>query len=55
MAITKDALLVTSRELLVALKDLLGQTNLPDKAPVCKQAQAAIDNAEDLIGEEVRD
>jgi hypothetical protein len=53
MAITKDALLLTSRKLLTVLKELLDQTDLPESAPVLQQAQTAIDNAEDIIGEEL--
>lgn len=55
MSITRDKLLPVTRDLLTALKHLLDVADVPRTAAVSKEAQAAIDRAEDLIGEEVLD
>jgi hypothetical protein len=53
MAITRDKLLVVTRNLATALQSLMNQHDLPDSAPCVVNAQRALDEAEDLIGEEV--
>lgn len=53
MAITRDKLLRESRKTLNALKDLENQSSLPYDAPVMQLARKAIEDMEELIGEEV--